>query len=54
MTDVGLFKKNKQGMITVYNWNGVPSPFVHQYDRFSDAYFKGTQGPGVLTAFDNV
>ena len=53
MTEVGIFKQNKEGKITINNWNGVPSPVVHQYDRFSDTYFKGSQGPGVLTAFDD-
>ncbi len=54
MTDVGIFRKNKEGKLTVYNWNGKPSPIVHQYDRFSDDYLGGDYGIGVFTAFEGV
>ncbi len=55
LIEVGVFKKASDGRkITVMNWNGQPSPVVHQHDRFSDTYFYGTQGIGVLTAFDGI
>ena len=54
MTEVGIFKKDVNGKITVYNWNGKPSPVVHQYDRFSGDYFGGNMGVGVLASFEGV
>jgi hypothetical protein len=54
MTEVGIFKKDSNGKITVYNWNGKPSPVVHQYDRFSEDYFGGRMGIGVLSSFEGV
>jgi hypothetical protein len=55
LTEAGIFReKKKTEKITVFNWNGVPSPIVHQYDRFSDMYFRKSQGVGVLSAFDGI
>lgn len=53
MVGVGIFKKVGK-KITIQNWNGQPSPVVHQYDRFSADYFGGGAGVGVLTAYDGV
>lgn len=53
MLDVGIFKK-KGKSITIHNWNGKPSPVAHQFDRFSGDYFEGTQGIGVLAAYDGI
>jgi hypothetical protein len=52
--EVGIFKRNAKEKIVVYNWNGQPSPVVHQYDRFSSKYFAGTMGQGILDAIDGL
>ena len=57
MTEAGIFAertRRKIKTITVFNWNRIPSPVVHQYDRFSDSYFRKSQGVGVLSAFEGV
>ena len=54
LLEVGVFKKKDGKKITVHNWNGKPSPVAHQFDRFSSDYFGGSQGIGVLTAYDGV
>ena len=52
MTTAGVFKIDKKGKITIMNWNGSPSPAVHQYDRFSALYFGDANGMGSLSAFE--
>lgn len=54
MIEVGIFKKDSNGKITIQNWNGKPSPVAHQFDRFYEDYFKNAQGVGTLTAYDGV
>lgn len=54
MIEVGIFKKNDENKITIYNWNGKPSPVSHQFDRFSADYFGNTHGVGYLAAYDGV
>lgn len=57
LIEAGVFKHdnpNNPKQISVYNWNGMKSPVIHQYDRFSHQYLNGNLGIGILTAFDGV